>query len=107
MGKKSAFINDVLENEIDGPYDDSALAALCSGKKWTPGLIFKCETPRGGIGNVRNVMMTCTRYAIEAGGIHLPTPSTQIPTDNIFFFSGRIHRTRNHGPRTNSHRVTH
>jgi hypothetical protein len=70
-GRKRAFIQDVLQNEIDGPFDDSALAALCRTKTWMPGLIFKCEAPQGGIGNVRNVFLNCVRYAIEAGGLLL------------------------------------
>ena len=67
-GRKGAFVQDILENEIDGPFDGSALAALCSTKTWTPGLIFKCEAPQGGFGDVRNVFVNCVRYAIEAGG---------------------------------------
>ena len=31
-GRKGAFVQDILKNEIDGPFDGSALAALCSTK---------------------------------------------------------------------------
>jgi len=71
-GKKAAFVEAVLETEIDGPIDNSALVELCKGKVWTPGLIFRCEAPQGGVGNVRNVFLNCVRYAIEAGGEFMP-----------------------------------
>lgn len=67
-GKKAAFVEKVLETEIDGAIDNSALVELCKRKVWTPGLIFNCEAPKGGVANVRNVFLNCVRYAIEAGG---------------------------------------
>jgi hypothetical protein len=67
-GKKAAFVEAVLDTEIDGPIDNGALVELCKRKVWTPGLIFNCEAPQGGVGNVRNVFLNCIRYAIEAGG---------------------------------------
>jgi len=71
-GKKAAFIDPILTSEIDGPFDNSTLAQLCASRKWSPGLIFMCEAPQGGVANVRNVFLNCVRYAIEAGGSYLP-----------------------------------
>jgi hypothetical protein len=65
---KSAFIKGVVEAEIDGPFDSGTLRSLCDGEKWTEGLIFKCEAPKGGLAVVRNVFLNCVRFAIEAGG---------------------------------------
>jgi hypothetical protein len=67
-GKKGAFIESASTTEIDGPFDNTTLVELCKTRTWTPGLIFKCEAPAGGIANVRNVFLNCVRYAIEAGG---------------------------------------
>ena len=67
-GKKVAFVEKVLETEIGGAIDNSALVELCKSKEWIPGLIFNCESPKGGVANVRNVFLNCVRYAIEAGG---------------------------------------
>lgn len=67
-GKKAVFVESLLQNEIDGPFDNRTLIELCRTREWTPGLIFKCEAPQGGIGNVRNVFLNCLRYTIEAGG---------------------------------------
>lgn len=60
----------------DAPFVAWPLARVCSeNKRWTPGLIFICDNNSGGIGNIRNFILTCLRYAIEAGatGVALPT----------------------------------
>lgn len=68
--EKETFIQRVLEIDIDGPLNNTALSSSCNNRDWIPGLIMKCEPPAGGIGNVRNVFLNCIRYAIEAGGRH-------------------------------------
>ncbi|TVY36411.1 hypothetical protein LSUB1_G005969 [Lachnellula subtilissima] len=97
-GKKAAFVEKVLEREIDGAIDNSALVELCKRKVWTPGLIFNCESPKGGVANVRNVFLNCVRYAIEAGatsfvvpeivsrGTTLSTIKTDIKVPFTYFF---------------------
>ena len=72
-GKKAAWVEAALKTEIDGPYDNSTLVTLCNSKEWIDGLIFKCDIPAGGVVNVRNVILNCVRYAIEAGGTSLLT----------------------------------
>ena len=67
-GKKAAFIQEAEDWEIDGSFDQRPLHRICAGTKWRPGLIFECQASYGGIGNVRNTVLTCVRYAIEAGG---------------------------------------
>lgn len=60
----------------DAPFVAWPLARVCSeNKRWTPGLVFICDNNSGGIGNIRNFILTCLRYAVEAGatGIALPT----------------------------------
>lgn len=53
--------------ELEGPFDGSALAAVCEKTKWQEGLYFDCSNNSGGIGNMRNFILTCVRYAIDAG----------------------------------------
>ncbi|KAE8442679.1 hypothetical protein EG329_002924 [Mollisiaceae sp. DMI_Dod_QoI] len=72
--KKATFIKNVLENEIDGPFDNSSLIELCRETKWVPGLIFRCEDVKGGVVNVRNVVLNCVRYTILAGATGLVLP---------------------------------
>lgn len=74
-GKKPVFIHNTLINEIDGPFDNRTIVDLCAKTQWVPGLIFKCEAPEGGVGNVRNIFLNCIRYTIEAGGEY-PSPFT-------------------------------
>jgi hypothetical protein len=77
-GEKGHFIMKALETEIDGPFNGTATAELCSSRDWVPGLIFKCNAPQGGVGNVRNVFLNCIRYAIEAGGM-FPLTISPVP----------------------------
>ncbi|EKD20583.1 alternative oxidase [Drepanopeziza brunnea f. sp. 'multigermtubi' MB_m1] len=71
---KSRYIQEAAEWEIDGPFNDSALRDLCSSKEWTPSLTFRCDDSFGGVGNLRNMILTCIRYAIEAGATGLVVP---------------------------------
>lgn len=68
INHKEQFIQAVLDNEIDGDFDPKAMRRVCASKKWNDDLIFVCGAPQGGLGNIRNVFLTCVRYAIEAGG---------------------------------------
>lgn len=74
---KHEFIQAASAWEIDGPFNDKPLRDLCMSKSWQPGLVFKCDDAFGGVGNIRNIILTCIRYAIEAGGE--TTASVRIP----------------------------
>ncbi|KFX87739.1 hypothetical protein O988_09308 [Pseudogymnoascus sp. VKM F-3808] len=67
INQKEQFVQAILDNEIDGNFDPKAFRKVCSSKKWNEQLIFVCGAPQGGLGNIRNVFLTCVRYAIEAG----------------------------------------
>lgn len=66
--RKADFIHKATEWDIDGPFNNTALQKRCKNNDWVEGLHFKCGSAIGGIGNVRNIALTCVRYAIEAGG---------------------------------------
>ena len=68
-GKKGIFVQKALRADIDGPFDDSTLIDVCENTEWREGLIFQCEAPYGGVANIRNMLLNCIRYAIEAGGM--------------------------------------
>ncbi|KFY30576.1 hypothetical protein V494_08106, partial [Pseudogymnoascus sp. VKM F-4513 (FW-928)] len=68
LDDKASFIQAFLDHEIDGPFDPAPIQKVCANKKWNDNLTIVCGAPQGGIGNVRNVFLTCVRYAIEAGG---------------------------------------
>ncbi|KAI6714792.1 hypothetical protein JHW43_002635 [Diplocarpon mali] len=60
--------------DFNGPYIGWPLARVCNETQWQSGFVFVCDNNSGGIGNIRNFILTCIRYAIEAGasGIILP-----------------------------------
>ena len=65
---KSKWIEVALTTEIDDPLDLSPLQELCNKTNWRKGLVFECPRPAGGVGLVRNKVLNCIRYTIEAGG---------------------------------------
>ncbi|TDZ23922.1 hypothetical protein Cob_v002618 [Colletotrichum orbiculare MAFF 240422] len=64
---RNVFITDFLEHEVDGKFKGEAIQELCTSRKWVPGLVMGCENARGGVGLVRNAILHCVRFAIEAG----------------------------------------
>jgi GDP-fucose protein O-fucosyltransferase len=77
-------------NDLDfnGKYIGWPLERVCNETKNQPGLVFICDNNSGGIGNIRNFILTCVRYAIDAGatGIILPKIQRRSEADlaNIF-----------------------
>ncbi|KAL3419155.1 alternative oxidase [Phlyctema vagabunda] len=63
--------------EIEGPHDIRPLQRLCNETIFTSGLIFMCDENSGGIGNIRNYILTCIRYGIAAGASGLTIPQIQ------------------------------
>lgn len=65
----------------EAPFIGWPLARVCQETSWTSGLVFVCDNNSGGIGNIRNFILTCVRYAIEAGATGLVMP--QIRTRSV------------------------
>lgn len=78
----------IHDYDFNGPYVGWPLARACNETNYHPGLVFVCDNNSGGIGNIRNFILTCIRYAIDAGasGIILPKIQRRSDTDlaNIF-----------------------
>lgn len=71
-------------SKADSPFVSWPLQRVCSeSTTWTPGVVFVCDNNSGGIGNIRNYILTCVRYAIEAGaaGLVLPRITTRSEKD--------------------------
>lgn len=62
---------------FNGEYVGWPLQRVCEEAQWTPGLSFVCDNNAGGIGNIRNYILTCIRYAIDAGATRLILPRIQ------------------------------
>ncbi|CAG8961334.1 hypothetical protein HYFRA_00013795 [Hymenoscyphus fraxineus] len=53
------------------------LERLCKETVWVEGLVFVCDNNSGGIGNIRNFILTCIRYAIDSGATGMIMPQIQ------------------------------
>ncbi len=64
----------IYDYEFSGPYVGWPLQRVCNETTFLPGLVYVCDNNSGGIGNIRNFILTCIRYGIDAGatGIILP-----------------------------------
>jgi hypothetical protein len=70
--ERQVFLSDVLEHEVDGDFDGHGIEDLCSKRHWTPELVLSCEPVHGGIGQVKNGILNCIRFAMEMGGEFSP-----------------------------------
>jgi hypothetical protein len=76
-------------NDFYGKFVDWPLARVCKETQYQPGLIYVCDNNTGGIGNIRNFILTCVRYAIEAGatGLIMPQIQRRAKTDLVNLFT--------------------
>jgi hypothetical protein len=72
---KSTF--NLHDYNFNAEYVGWPLENLCKETEWVPGLTFVCDNNSGGIGNIRNFILTCIRYAIDAGASELILPRIQ------------------------------
>lgn len=89
---RAELVSDVDLSTADASFVSWPLARLCSETaRWTPGLVFICDNNSGGIGNIRNFVLTCLRYAIEAGatGLTMPTIQTRSEEELSALFKGK------------------
>ncbi|KAI2623693.1 hypothetical protein GGS21DRAFT_533765 [Xylaria nigripes] len=66
--------NDVDLSQPDAPFVGWPLKRVCDEATWVDGLVFICDNNSGGIGNIRNYIQTCLRYALEAGATGIVIP---------------------------------
>jgi len=76
--EKQRFIETAMQTTMYDSFDNQPIKELCGKKHGTEGLIFKCDSPRGGVGNVQNFFMNCVRFAIEASTTDSPSPATNV-----------------------------
>ncbi|KAI5862058.1 hypothetical protein GGS23DRAFT_574328 [Durotheca rogersii] len=65
---------DVDLSAPDAPFVGWPLQRVCDEATWVKGLVYICDNNSGGIGNIRNYIHTCLRYALEAGATGLVIP---------------------------------
>ncbi|TVY29868.1 hypothetical protein LHYA1_G001747 [Lachnellula hyalina] len=49
------------------PIESEAIKSICDDVEWNSTLVFTCDNSYGGVGNIRNSVLNCVRYAISAG----------------------------------------
>ncbi|KAI1474982.1 hypothetical protein F4774DRAFT_398687 [Daldinia eschscholtzii] len=59
------------------PFIPWPLRRVCAETTYVPGLTFVCDNNSGGPGNIRNYILTCVRYAVDAGASALVLPRIQ------------------------------
>lgn len=57
------------------PVDSQAIRDVCNNAPWNETLVFTCNNHAGSLAQVRTSILTCVRYAIEAGATRLVYPA--------------------------------
>jgi hypothetical protein len=47
--------------------ESESIKSICGDVQWNESVVFTCDESYGGIGNIRNSVLNCVRYAISAG----------------------------------------
>ncbi|RDL32556.1 uncharacterized protein BP5553_09012 [Venustampulla echinocandica] len=76
------FTFNLNDYDFYGDYVGWPLERVCKETPRTEGLIFICDNNTGGIGNIRNFILTCVRYAIHVGASGITMPVIQIRDEN-------------------------
>jgi hypothetical protein len=82
--ERKEFILKAMEVEFGEELDPQPIRELCEAKEWREGVIFSCDHIHGGIGNVRNHLLNCVRYAIEGGGALVVPSITERNASDIY-----------------------
>ncbi|KAH7410646.1 hypothetical protein BKA64DRAFT_638309 [Cadophora sp. MPI-SDFR-AT-0126] len=70
---KEDFVAEAMSAAVEDDFDYGYIAEMCDEQKWDDSVVFECQNLIGGIGNLRQEILHCIRYAIDAGaGLVLP-----------------------------------
>ncbi|KAI3399780.1 hypothetical protein diail_5576 [Diaporthe ilicicola] len=67
------------------PVDEESIRSVCRQTQWNESLVFTCNESFGGIGNIRNSVLLCVRFAMQAGAA-LVLPQILVRDDDIANF---------------------
>lgn len=88
-------VSDIDFSDPDAPFIGWPLERACNEvTEWVEGVVWLCDNNWGGVGNVRNFILTCLRYAIEAGVSGIVMPAIQKRNDDniVDINSGKDYR---------------
>lgn len=67
-----------LSDVLDAPYIGWPLKRVCEEVEPVEGVVWVCDKNWGGMGNIRNFILNCLRYGIEAGATGLVMPEIHL-----------------------------
>lgn len=67
-----------LSDVLDAPYIGWPLKRVCDEVEPLEGVVWVCDKNWGGMGNIRNFILNCLRYGIEAGATGLVMPEIHL-----------------------------
>jgi hypothetical protein len=71
------------------PINSESIKSVCGDTRWNESLVFTCDESVGGIGNIRNSILNCVRYAISAGaGLVVPSIVLRNSSDISYIRTG-------------------
>lgn len=83
QGLGQPLANDIDLSDPDAPFIGWPLKRACDEvEEWLDGVVFMCDNNFGGVGNVRNFILTCIRYAIDAGATGILMPAIRKRKDD-------------------------
>lgn len=65
-------------SDLDAPYIGWPLKRVCQEAEPVEGVVWVCDKNWGGMGNIRNFILNCLRYGIEAGATGLVMPEIHL-----------------------------
>lgn len=65
-------------SDLDAPYVGWPLRRVCEEVEPVEGVVWVCDKNWGGMGNIRNFILNCLRYGIEAGATGLVMPEIHL-----------------------------
>jgi hypothetical protein len=64
LSEQTAEVRDVFDFPA---LESESIKSICGETQWNHSVVFTCDKSVGGIGNLRNSILNCVRYAISAG----------------------------------------
>ncbi|KAJ0123640.1 lternative oxidase [Diaporthe amygdali] len=65
-------------SDLDAPYIGWPLKRVCQEVEPVEGVVWVCDKNWGGMGNIRNFILNCLRYGIEAGATGMVIPEIHL-----------------------------
>jgi hypothetical protein len=83
LDQRTKFINVAEKTTLSEDFNTAAIEEVCASRSWPNDVVFQCDKIIGGIGNVRQEVLTCVRWAIEMGaGMIIPNVHPRVDSNS-------------------------